>query len=55
MSRNSNASNTLKISEQSRLHNCTPGKSEVNTLHDNDVTARVDPRSIKLNKEEKRV
>ena len=37
----SNASNTLKISEQSRLHNCTPTKSEVNALHDNDVTASI--------------
>ena len=37
----SNASNILKISEQSRLHNCTLAKSEVNTLHDNDETARI--------------
>ena len=38
----SNASNVLKISEQSRLHNCTPAKSEVNALHDMHA-------SIKLN------
>ena len=37
----SNESNILKISEQRKLHNCTPAKSEVNALHDNDVTAHI--------------